>query len=114
MMPQMAKMLTNEESQKSEWSLDRKIPLALIVTIVSGGIFHTMVLGMWVANTESRLGNLERATIALKTSFDDRIRNNEPRWNSLIRMEERQIATAKTLDDIKKLVEKLEEKVEKK
>lgn len=54
---------------KEPWHLDRKVPIALILTI----IVQTSAIVWWAATTDSRLGEVERKTLAVERKIDAQV-----------------------------------------
>lgn len=52
--------MPNRNPSGDDWSIDKHVPIALIVTLVLGGIAHTGTLVWWASNVTSRLETLER------------------------------------------------------
>ncbi len=72
-----------------KWHLDKRIPIALIVTI----LVQTFAMGWWAASLSQRVDVLERnATAAV------------PRLESVIRLEAKVDAINVTLQELKALV----------
>ena len=60
-------------TQDAGWRLDKKIPLALILTVT----LQTAAIGVWVGNINSRVNSLEAATGRFSDNGDKLIRLDE-------------------------------------
>ena len=68
------------DNPENHWHLDKRVPVALIGTIVSG----FMVAGAWAANTDARLTSIEKQ-IEQQSDLSDRlIRVEEQNKNVLL------------------------------
>jgi hypothetical protein len=47
----------------THWAIDKRIPVALIATIVIGGVLHTLTFAWAASNLWTRVGELERQQI---------------------------------------------------
>jgi hypothetical protein len=80
-------------ADEGSWSVDRKVPLALIATIVGGGLLHTCTLVWWGSGIDQRVGTLER--VAERTA---------PQADRLTRVEEKIQYIQSGVDEIKALI----------
>jgi len=71
------------------WSVDRRIPVALIVTL----IVQTVGILYWAAGLEHRV-----------TTVENWIETNQATQTRLVRVEERLISVREGLDDLKQVV----------
>lgn len=82
---------------KEDWHLDKRVPLALVGTI----LFQTFALGMWAATISGRVAALEQANEARAALA---IQDNQIRTQMLERMariESDGSYTRKTLDEVR-------------
>jgi hypothetical protein len=78
---------------RDHWSVDRKVPIALIATIVMGGLVHTLSFAWAASNLWTRVGELER-----------RAEMAEPLRDRMTRLEGKADTIATTLQEIKALI----------
>jgi len=67
-----------EEEQSRHWTLDRKVPLALILAIVA----QTVGIVWWAASLSERVSTLERAALSAAPQAD-RLTRVETRLESV-------------------------------
>lgn len=79
----------NNPDDDRQWHLDKKVPIALIATL----IVQTMTIVWWAATASARLDQLERIT----TSF-------APQAERIIRMDEKMGVLQQSLSEIKALI----------
>jgi hypothetical protein len=60
----------------THWALDKRIPVALIATIIIGGLVHTLTFAWAASNLWTRVGELERQQIL-----------NSPRLEAVTKLE---------------------------
>ena len=82
-------MASTDESQDRQWHLDKKVPLALIVTIIA----QTMAIVWWAATASARLDQLER-----------QVNTAAPQVERIIRLETKMDGIAEAISDLKNLV----------
>lgn len=82
-------MASTDESQDWQWHLDKKVPLALIVTIIA----QTMAIVWWAATASARLDQLER-----------QVNTAAPQVERIIRLETKMDGIAEAISDLKNLV----------
>jgi len=82
-------MASTDESQDRQWHLDKKVPLALIVTIIA----QTMAIVWWAATASARLDQLER-----------HVNTAAPQAERIIRLETKMDGIAEAISDLKNLV----------
>lgn len=82
-----------QRTDDGTWSVDRKVPLALIATIIGGGLLHTCTLVWWGSGIDQRVGSLER--VAERTA---------PQADRLTRVEEKIQYIQGGIDEIKALI----------
>lgn len=58
----------------THWAIDKRIPVALIATIVIGGLVHTLTFAWAASNLWTRVGELERQQIIMTPRFESVIR----------------------------------------
>lgn len=79
------------EQVDSQWHLDKKVPLAMIVAFFIQSITFIWIGATWKQSIDSRIDILERADVERK-----------PQESRLIRLEERIINISALLDKIDK------------
>jgi hypothetical protein len=79
------------------WHVERGIPLALIITIISGGAIHTAAFAWAASNLWTRVGALERQTQIAA-----------PQLERIIRVETKVDAINGNLAEIKALISRRE------
>lgn len=82
-------MAATDETQDRQWHLDKKVPLALIVTIIA----QTMAIVWWAATASSRLDQLER-----------QVNTAAPQAERIIRLETKMDGIAEAISDLKGLI----------
>ena len=86
-----------DRPSESYWHLDRRIPVALIVTIV----LQTMAIVWWAASMNERLSSLE-----------DRVNGMHDFGPRIIRLEEKQDGIRQRLDRIDRNLRRVDAKLE--
>ncbi len=84
-----------QRTDEGHWTVDKKVPVALIVTIILGGLAHTGTLVWWASSTTSRVDVLERTVAAVA-----------PQADRLTRVEVKVDSIQRTLDKIEGLVQR--------
>lgn len=82
-------MAATDETQDRQWHLDKKVPLALIVTIIA----QTMAIVWWAATASSRLDQLER-----------QVNTAAPQAERIIRLETKMDGIAEAISELKGLI----------
>lgn len=82
-------MAEEDESQDRQWHLDKKVPIALILSILA----QTFAFGWWGASTAARIDQLERQ--ATQTA---------PQGERIIRLETKLDGVAEAIADLKMLI----------
>ena len=82
-------MLSNDDGNRQHWVLDKKVPIALILTLV----VQTMTIVWWAATANARLDQLERATALFG-----------PHVERIIRVEEKVGVVQQGITEIKTLL----------
>lgn len=85
----------------SEWHLDKKVPITLILAI----LIQTGVLVRWGTNIESRLASLETTQVRDEKQNERRDNAAESVNNRMIRME---VITSNMLDILKRIESRLD------
>jgi hypothetical protein len=49
-----------DRDYERHWHLDKQVPVALIATIICGGLAHTLTLVWFASNIWTRVGDLEK------------------------------------------------------
>lgn len=94
----------NEEADgKRHWSLDRRIPLALIVVLV----MQSAAIIYWAAGIEARVEQSEDAIDRFRPRVEALERGQGITNTAIARVEERLEAQTRQLDRIEQLVERL-------
>lgn len=61
----------NQRPQSVEnWHVDKQVPIALIITLILGGIAHTGTLVWWASSVTERVTTLERSMQAAAPQAD--------------------------------------------
>lgn len=81
------------EDDDSGWRLDKKVPIALIGTIILTIIGQSFLFGWAASNLWTRVGELERQQLAAA-----------PRFESVIRLEAKVDVINSTLQELKAMV----------
>lgn len=48
------------QDKTEPWQVERKVPLALILTVLGGLVVQAFVAGVWASSTNNRIENLEK------------------------------------------------------
>lgn len=84
----------------NQWHLDKRIPIALIVTILSGyagGI-------IWITNLSNKVGSHDKEIQRIDLEVDRRQEANTDATNRIIRIEEKLANQSDLLKDIREAV----------
>lgn len=90
--PELSRMASRNLNDGA-WHVDRQVPIALIMTLVLGGIAHTGTLVWWASNVTERVATLERAVVAAA-----------PQGDRLTRVEVKIETIQSGIDEIKALI----------
>lgn len=71
------------QDKTDPWRVERKVPPALILTVLGGLVVQAFVAGVWAANTNGRIENLERRP-DLSTAYAERIARLETKMDSAL------------------------------
>lgn len=75
------------------WHVERKVPLALIITFAGGILAQTFAFGVWAAVTGARLDGVEK-----------KIEAAAPQGERLVRLEEKVSGVVTSLAEIKDML----------
>lgn len=89
-------MTLDQQPPSTHWVLDKRIPLAVVVTI----ILQTAGMVWWAANLSNRVSNLEQTST-----------NERDRGDRLIRLETQQEAVKETLGTINRKLDRVIERL---
>lgn len=82
------------------WHLDRRIPVALIGTVV----FHLAVSVWWLSSVEFRVTSHEKQLVRIEAEMNESDRDNQGLENRLTRLEEKLSSQTEILQEIKRIL----------
>lgn len=92
--------MSDEYNPKEQWHLDKRVPVALIVTILTGyagGIW-------WVSDLSHKVDNNTKDIVKMENAISERAAQNTDASNRIIRIEEKLANQTDILREIKEAV----------
>ncbi len=85
------------------WHLDKRVPLALIVTLIVQGVIAVW----WLSDLSFRVREVEAAEAEHAAHVEQLVRDQDARYERIVRLEEQLGAARQQLDRIEKKLDSL-------